>query len=311
MVEIRISGGLGNQLFQYAFGYAIAKKIDQELILDISYFDYDCLREYKLNQFCIEDVKEISYMDRLETKGIKRYVQMLNCIMKKRKKLSTYEKVEDSDFSMNNLKDKNYYFRGFWQNEEYFKEYAEEIRKQFLPSGCLGKEYHCWRERIEREESVSIHIRRTDYIKYGAAIQPEFYISAIKKMLELTKCKKCFVFTDDVVWTTAMIEALQFPVDIEFVSGNEGLTDIEEMMLMSRCKHHIIANSSFSWWGAWLGDDKDKVVIAPKVKVWNENFYPSNWILINAEIEAGEQIVKQNQNVKARIISQVKEFGYL
>lgn len=315
MIEIRISGGVGNQLFQYAFGYALAQKNGQKLILDKSYFDYDNSRIYELNMFQLDLNETVSYMKGIENKGIKRYLQILFNIQKKRHKLKDYIIIQEANEIPKTLNTGNFYFRGFWQNENFFRIYKKELIRQIEPNWELSETYLEWLGRIREKDSVSIHVRRTDYLKYQAAINSEFYILAVKKILELVKTDMFYIFTDDVNWTRNFFLSCPVCMPYTIVSGQDKLSDLEELMLMKACRHHIIANSSFSWWAAWLGENENQIVIAPKVEMWNESFYPKEWMLIDTEIENMEQLVKKNKchylAVKEKIVEKIKGIGYL
>lgn len=312
MIEIKISGGVGNQLFQYAFGYAMSKKYNHKLVLDKSFFDFDKSRTYELNQFKLSETEAISYMDGLSPKGGLRYVQILVRIGRKRNKLKHYQIFQEHDGMSPSLKEGNFYFRGFWQNENYFKEYREELLSQLQPNWKLSGTYYEWLEEIQRGISVSIHIRRTDYIKYRATVGTEYYHIAIQKISELVNVDTFYVFTDDVQWVTEYFNTKIGLTNVKIVSEQNEMSDLEELMLMKNCRHHIIANSSFSWWGAWMGENVDKVVIAPKWKMWDERFYPDDWILIKLKAEKQDN-EKRNRTItiKEKLTSWIKEIGYL
>lgn len=163
--------------------------------------------------------------------------------------------------------------------------------------------------------SASVHIRRTDYIKYQALIDPEYYMIAINKLQEMAYIEIFYIFTDDPEWAFQYFKKSQISVQFEIVSGN-GLTDLEELMLMKECQHHIVANSSFSWWGGYLGGGgyEKKIVIAPKVNMWNENFYPKKWLLIDVDMKIENEKENRNENrikCKDALIREIKEIGYL
>lgn len=310
MIEIRVSGGVGNQLFQYAFGYALAKRYNQELVLDKSYYDFDDSRSYELDKFKLNINKTTSYMNGIASQGLKRYIRMLIRILKKRYELREYVIIQENDIMPETLEKGNFYFRGFWQSENYFKQYRDELIRQMEPDWILSEEYCKWLDDIRKMKSVSIHIRRSDYLKYHAAIDSKYYILAIRRILKIAQIDMFYVFTDDVKWAVDFFAACPIQISYKIVSRKENLSDLEELLLMKACKYHIVANSSFSWWGAWLGDYENKIVIAPKIKVWNEKFYPENWILIDAE-EENEKIHNSNITIKSKLVDKVKRFGYL
>lgn len=149
MFEIRISGGVGNQLFQYAQGYSLSRKYGQKVILDTSYFDYDDFRVYELDKFNLQIDQKISYMDNINTQGFVRYLQIIVGILKKRKRLKDFEIIEEGDeCAVKDLSKGDYYFRGFWQNERYFKEYRKDLMQQIVLKE-ISREYREYLEKIK------------------------------------------------------------------------------------------------------------------------------------------------------------------
>lgn len=184
------------------------------------------------------------------------------------------------------------YLEGFWQSEKYFKEIEDAIRKEFTLKKPLGSTAALWAEKIRAAgTSVSLHIRRGDYVtnsithSYHGTCSKEYYARAYAEMIRRLgknpEAVELFIFSDDIPWAK---ENLSFPSQIYFVS-DDAIPDYEEIALMSICRHHIIANSSFSWWGAWLDASEGKIVIAPEI--WNAvrgmdttDLVPSEWIRI-------------------------------
>lgn len=268
MYIINIIGGLGNQMFQYAFGYAIAQKHGQVLKLDISNFKKYTLRDYELNVFNIspvlvdkEDVERLKYKNIFEKILCKIGV----------KKLTTsdhYYKEPHVNFDIKVYDiTGDVYFDGYWQSENYFKEYRGDLLKQFTFKENIHKQSQHYKQKIEDTESVSLHIRRGDYISntninsiHGTCTLG-YYKDAILKIKEKVRNPHFFIFSDDIMWAK---ENLYFIDNITYVELTKDVPDHDEMYLMSICKHNIIANSSFSWWGAWLNENKEKIVLAPK-----------------------------------------------
>lgn len=264
MQIIKIQGGLGNQMFQYAYGRNLEIS-GKKVIFDTSFFDggkakIDTARNFKLDKFAIETRSPF-----LEKRNIsKTYINRI----KRRLRL----KVEE-----------------FFQSEKYFKGIEETIRKEFTLKNPLNDATRGWLEQIKNSRtSVSLHIRRGDYVSeartnaYHGVCGLDYY----QKAYEVIKTKTnspldIFVFSDDIEWVE---ENLKLPAVMYFVS-NSSIPDYEEMFLMSTCNNHIIANSSFSWWGAWLDPNPDKIIIAPKKWFANdrqssEEIVPSTWIKI-------------------------------
>jgi hypothetical protein len=185
-----------------------------------------------------------------------------------------------------NLPD-NSYLSGLWQTEKYFKDCEEIIRTEFTFKQPLNKKNSELSETIRRKNSVSIHIRRGDYIynseeyKIHGLCSIDYYKKAVECIANKAGELTLFIFSDDIEWVK---NNLKFDFPIIFVDNN--VDDIhEDLRLMSLCKHNIIANSTFSWWGAWLNNNKEKIVIAPK-KWFNEfeadtkDIYPDSWMRI-------------------------------
>ncbi len=243
MIQVQIKGGLGNQMFQYTYGRNLELS-DKKVLFDISFFNVtsslnDTARDYKLNKY------------NLITKSLfsSKKNKFTNLIIKIKRKIGF--KVEE-----------------FYQSEKYFKDIENIIREEFTLKNPLKAETKKWEERIAQPPiSVSIHIRRGDYVQnqstnaYHGTCNMDYYKNAIKFIKnKINSDFEIFIFSDDINWAR---ENLKFPYKMYFVSNPE-IPDCEEMYLMSLCKHNIIANSSFSWWGAWLNKNNNKIVVAPK-----------------------------------------------
>ncbi len=285
---IRLSGGLGNQMFQYAFGRSLSIQKKCDLLIDISGYDRqhpgDTPRAYKLNKL---QVKGTLATDKDTAKRNSFVGNIFSKIHRKLnpEKLYAYNKKTADNAHCDS------YIEGFWQNEKYFAEHADAIRKDFMLAELFGPAAERMHERIRISNNpVSLHIRRGDYVSdlkthlYHGTLPIEYYQKALKHLTDhIGSHFTVFIFSDDIEW--ARTHAHQYvpeSAEIVYVSDNN-IADYEEMALMSLCQHHIIANSSFSWWGAWLNPRKEKVVIAPKQ--WTANpaidssdATPANWI---------------------------------
>jgi hypothetical protein len=177
---------------------------------------------------------------------------------------------------------------GYFQKETYFNNYAHEIHKAFVFKKELTGVNVSIKNDILNSNSVSLHVRRGDYVTsektgiYHGVCSLEYYTSAIQTLTKLYNDLHFFVFSDDIEWCKTH---LNIPGEVFFVSNNNGPNSYLDMELMSLCNHNIIANSSFSWWGAWLNNSKNKVVIAPKKwfadsSINTDNLYPKNWLVI-------------------------------
>jgi len=255
MKKIELTGGLGNQMFQYAYGRK--KELSGDKILFLKKFTKE--RKYLLDSF---NIKTKSNMIKMKE----------NILSKIKNKFYIYLKLDTIKY---------------YQNEKYFKNIENIIREEFNLKNPLIDVSKKWEEDIKSSPiSVSIHIRRGDYVnnpktnKYHGICGIEYYKKAIN-LLEnkIGKNFEIFIFSDDIKWTK---NNLSFNQQMNFVSSPE-IPDYEEMYLMSLCKHNIIANSTFSWWGAWLNKNPNKIVIGPEQwfnKKTIKNIMPSKWIKI-------------------------------
>ncbi len=269
MIIIQLKGGLGNQMFQYAL-YKEFQKLGKEVkIDDETGFVDDELRIPVLSRFGIE------YEKATKDEIIKLTDSKMDLFSRIRRKLlgrKTFRIDEMSGmFDPSILEKDDAYLVGYWQSEKYFtdEEVIEELRNSFeLRPQLIMEEALSWSilQQIECCESVSLHIRRTDYIdaehiKIHNICTEKYYKGAIAKIRDCHPNAVFFIFTDDKEWCRTHFRGPNFIlVELE----EKERTDVAELLLMSRCKHHIMANSSFSWWAAWLNDNPGKIVIAPE-----------------------------------------------
>jgi len=285
-------GGLGNQMFQYAAGRCLAHLHKTELKLDLSYLNKDpqnnyTKREYKLDVFNINaqiavenDLKSFSPLERGKvTRTLMRKLPIL------------YSKLIVNESGHAFMKEfysypKNVYLNGFWQSENYFEPVKDILLKEFSLKGKLDSANQLIAQKIIDSNSVSLHIRRGDYVSdkatnaFHGVCSLDYYQRAIKHIQNTVSGINIFVFSDDVTWAKANLKTDASITFIDF--NNHGEID---MYLMSLCKHNIIANSSFSWWAAWLNQNPGKMVIAPMqwfadINAVSPDIYPQNWLKI-------------------------------
>lgn len=286
---VRISDGLGNQLFQYAFGYSFARKTGQEIILD-PFFWGTSLRSYQLEQFRIKYTNRFvdpvwDYILGLGPRNARRYKERYrNKKIKDGYRLEVEKQPMKCDSAIYQEKDA-VYFQGFWQTPCYFDEFYDEIKYQFTLIRSLSSRANLYAEQMETSNSVSLHIRRTDYDRdvNNVCLGETFYSEAISRMKQSIGQFRLFVFTDDKNFVKNNFDLYEYTMI-------EGIDDIEEFALMQKCKHHIVANSTFSWWGAYLADNKGGIVFAPVADIWTEEFYPKEWNLIRTEVGREEDM---------------------
>lgn len=295
MIIVKLMGGLGNQMFQYATARHLAEKNKVPLKLDLSFlmdrtprpeFTY---RNYELGVFNIkEDFATIKEVEDYTIKP-RRKISKLIYTIKKIFNPSYHIKEKHYHFDSEVLNaPSNIYMDGYWQSEKYFKSSEFIIRSDFTLKNKAEGDILKLQNRIQSLNSVSIHIRRGDYISSKATnafhgiCSLEYYYNAINYIIEKVSDPYFFIFSDDMHWVK---DNITINAPHSFVENKSEVPACEDMRLMSACKHHIIANSSFSWWAAWLNDDKHKIVVAPE-KWFNDpeidtrDLIPGAWIRI-------------------------------
>jgi hypothetical protein len=293
MICIQLIGGLGNQMFQYACGRSLAYRHKTALIFDTSHLKKKkggiTSRSYSLDIFNIQGA-EISEAELKKTRP--RIYRIFNSLSIKlrHKGIQTSTYFIENKFSYNAGIEKtsgNCFLSGYWQSQRYFKVIESLIRQEFTFPNKLNRQNSDWLSEIKNSNSVSLHIRRTDFVNnishdIHGFCSMDYYKEAIETMHGKVKNPVFFIFSDDIEWakTNLVITSKCF-----FISGNTGSNSYIDMQLMSFCKHNIIANSSFSWWGAWLNSNADKIVTAPlkwfKEEILNSNtmdLIPETWI---------------------------------
>lgn len=288
MIIVKIIGGLGNQLFQYATGRHLAIVQNTILKLDVSGFRDHDQRQYALSHFNIQEIfasdQEIKQLIVPKQTTIGRALH--NIFHNHPKKPKSYIRVKSPCFNPNILKlPDNVYLEGYWQSEKYFSESSEVIRSEFSLKEKQSGRNKKMAEHILSTQSVSIHIRRGDYVSDPKTSQThgtcslDYYQRCIQEITEKIANPNFFVFSDDIEWCRENLK-ISFPA--EFIDHNSVENAHEDLRLMSLCKHNIIANSSFSWWAAWLNPNKEKLVFAPKKwfntdKYIMEDIIPQEW----------------------------------
>lgn len=288
MIITKLSGGLGNQLFQYAIAKSIAKKRNDSFKLDISFYPKQSLRDYELHHFNIKE-NIASKNEIINFAGNENFFFKLERkvgLKPKRPKTFFEEKnITMFDPDVFNYQD-NLYLDGFWQNENYFKNIRSDILEDFSLKSKISEECKNSLYDIKHSNSVSIHIRRGDYIKDKHTFDVHFtcdnryYEKSIKYIFDNVDKPIFYIFSDDIDWCKNNFSNLKNKV---FIDNTKNA--IEDLELMKNCKHNIIANSTFSWWGAWANTYKKKIVISPKrwfnKKDWMDlNISCDGWIRI-------------------------------
>lgn len=288
MIIVRLKGGLGNQLFQYAAGRALSLHNHTTLGLDTSFYENPGtpVRTYDLDLFAINAKvlkrSELPFLRRSVGKGI-----MGRIIAKIRTRLMLTKGTERG-FEFNaNLFDAgaSLYLDGYWQNPAYFEPYSDIIRQDFTLTTPLSPAILSLKEEIQRHSSLCIHVRRGDYVGNARhdIVTPAYYREALALLTTKTHIDHIYVFSDDITWCE---QTMKFDIATTFVGdAYAGERASGHFVLMQSCKHFIIPNSSFSWWTAWLGNHPEKIVIAPKqwfgdTSIDTSNRTPKEWIRI-------------------------------
>ena len=277
MIITKLKGGLGNQLFQYAAGRAVALHHKVPLKLDVTTFEtYNPHNGYRLDQFAIQaDIA--NYNEIIKLKG-----GLLMSALRKAglvKKKSYLKEKRTSYFDEGVFKNNFVYLNGYWQNELYFSNIRELLLQELSPISSLNDVGYSCLESIKKTNSVSLHVRRGDYLnlKNIGVLDVDYYKQAVAYIRKNVEKPTFYIFSDDLDWCKKSLGFLDVCI---YVDRTE--TEIDDLKLMSCCQHNIIANSSFSWWGAWLNKNPKKTVIAPKSWLLNDpdssNVILSDWI---------------------------------
>ena len=269
---IRMSGGIGNQMFQYALYLKLVSLGKEVKFDDVTEYGLDNARPIMLSVFGI-DYPKASREELVELTDAS--MDFLSRVRRKifgRKSGEYHEASADYDETV--LEKERAYLCGCFQSERYFKDIEHEVREAYrfrnvvVPEEIRGG-IETYERQIGESLSVSIHIRRGDYLDaadvYGGICTDAYYNQAIRYMIKKYENPSFFVFTNDTFWAEKWCEVRERETGKRFtvIKGTDEETGYIDLMLMSRCKAHIIANSSFSWWGAWLDASPDKCVVAP------------------------------------------------
>ena len=289
MIIVRLSGGLGNQLFQYATGRALAIRNQVQLVVDDRVFLADTFRRFCLPVFNAEYVlaSELPAAEDLLPPSRKRWVQFLYWRITRGRSLRfVRERTLLFDPAIPKI-GPNVYLHGYWQSEQYFCDLESVIRNELTFRVSPSNENLRWLTDIGSATSVSVHVRRGDYVADAKASRIhgtcslDYYERAAEEIAGRLKMSPTFyVFSDDPEWVQ---KNLRLRFNVRYINHNDDAHNYEDLRLMSACQHHIVANSSFSWWGAWLGTHPNKTIIAPRV--WfndpsrnDSSLVPTDWI---------------------------------
>ena len=296
MIIVKLWGGLGNQMFQYAAARRLSLVNETQLKLDLSWFQKvpsgDTPRPYDLNVFNTvqnvaspAEVKALRGIDiRRWPKVVKRFLQGTGLFINKSYVMEKHYHLDPEILDIHG----DVYLDGYWQSARYFSDEERLIRQEFtikIPPDLANREVA---DIIRNVEAVSLHVRRGDYVSDHKAglhhgISPlAYYKKAISEIISRVENPHFFVFSDEPEWVKRNL-SIDHPGT--YVEHNGPEKGFEDLRLMSLCRHHIIAKSSFSWWGAWLAVHQEKIVIAPKnwfseASIDTSDLIPDGWIRI-------------------------------
>ena len=289
MIVVKISDGLGNQLFQYAYASMLKTKTRQKIYLDISDINRMAvresevgkltklcdMREFQLNNFEITlpiiDERRISKINRYKGKNVRNKffdycrelrllpVVYLNELM-----------CNENEFRFSRWQ--SYYVEGFFFDKKYFEKESDVLRQEYKlrEKIVIPKELE---KILADRNTVSLHIRRGDFLRVGRDMSDsDYYVRAMDYVKARVQAPFLLIFSDDMEWVR---NNMKFDLEHMMISG-QGFSDCEELTLMSMCRNNIMANSTFSYWGAWLNPNKEKIVISPRG--WRQKIIPDTWV---------------------------------
>lgn len=288
--RIILYGGLGNQMFQYSLFLYLKSIHGQEILLDQTF-----INKFKIhNGFVLPKIININLNYVVENRKFVFLYRIILYLLRKTKKVVTDRNLEDDIDNFEKgiirlIKTRPIVYFGYFQSYQIVERVKEELFKNLNLNDSILNEY---RERINNCQSISIHVRRGDYFSnkleriYGNICNDLYYKKAISVIKNRVENPFYFVFTDDLEWVKHNMTNI-LGLNYEIVSNNYTNVDYIELSYMSLCKHNIISNSTFSWWGAYLNLNTDKIVIAPSkwtnIENRSKNILPPNWITINSE----------------------------
>jgi hypothetical protein len=281
MIIVDLYGGLGNQMFQYAAAYRLALELNTELILNTHALKYDSRRSYALNAFWVNN--QIIEFDVEHASALKKHLYGIPTLLTKHKEVEEFVHDQNLKFLTGHC-----HINGYWQNPDYFRDIKDVIASVFSlrsPSPGFLKLLH----EIRAQPSISMHVRRGDFISHSLAQSKhdvcgyDYYCQALQLMQVHGLTMPVYIFSDDHYWCRQHFANLN---NVHFVQTT---SDAEDMILMAECRFNIIANSTFSWWAAWLNKHTDKVIIAPDPWLKNtllpyQHLIPEEWMTLKVMI---------------------------
>jgi hypothetical protein len=263
VIIVQLKGGLGNQLFQYVAGRRLSLTLGVPLKLDISFYKRHSQRTYELDQFCIEAGIATPW-EVASWRGprfLTRITQPLGLVPR-----LVLERAFEFDPAILHLGDGRY-LDGYWQSYRYFADVAPQIRRECSVRTPASDADHKLLDRMARCEAVCLHVRRGDYVsnsvvrKVHGLCEPDYYRRAVENIAARLRAPELFVFSDDMPWVR---QNLEWDLPTTHVEHHGPDSAPLELRLMAGCRHFVLANSSLSWWAAWLSANENPIVYAPR-----------------------------------------------
>jgi hypothetical protein len=292
VILVKLHDGLCNQMFQYAAARRLAAAHKTSVRIDTSWYDSipakATPRTFELDKFQITGTRA-SHWETIGTDGVRNTPRRELPVALYRKVRPRYRFVGERQFHFDpgilQLPD-NVCLFGYWMSEKYFVDIAETIRREFAFRDPPDPDNEEWATKMREGASVAVHVRRGDYVNdpeataHQGLCSVDYYNRAIEFMRARVPEARFFVFSDDLDWAR---DNLMLGEGAEFVSNNRGAASDQDLRLMTFAHHNILANSSFSWWGAWLNQNVSKLVVAPRrwmndLSFDTRDILPSDWI---------------------------------
>ncbi len=292
MIISQVIGGLGNQMFQYAAGRSLSLKNSTPFALDVTGFEgYSLHQGFELHNVFSAPITLASQSDRDRLLGWRRSPLVRRLLARLPATLGADPHfAQEPHFGYWHALQgfgPNTYLAGYWQSERYFENVAGQIRADFTFRTPLSGRNAELAQEICSTQAVSLHVRRGDYANDAKTKSThglcslDYYRAAIDQIATFVPKPVFFIFSDDIPWVKGNLE---MTFNHHFIENNQGEASYNDMHLMSLCRHHVIANSSFSWWGAWLNPSADKTVVAPQKWFAGsqsvEDLFPAGWVLL-------------------------------
>ena len=280
-IIMNLPGGFGNQLFSYAFGYALSQRLHADLYVDTSTQDNGIGRELELLHLNVKYAGRLTYVYKrdLANRAVFNKLRRRNMIgwttdVYREQYPTIYEA------GVNDIK-RDTYFMGSWQSEKYFREYRRELLELFRPKAERPAGVKKVIEEVSEKNSVALHVRRGDYVSIGCQIPMDFYDQALQLVREKVGTDwTLYIFSDDAGFCKEYFTKYADSIPIVYPEYQTDRPTLDDFLIMSRCKHMIMANSTYSWWAAWLNSNPEKMVVCPELGMWTHDFYPEEWTKI-------------------------------